>query len=111
MWGDFWCILGAFLLVVVVIFLPRTRSAPEAKVPEPPKPLCPLFLQLVSASADRSAIIWNCRTGEAERIARGHTKDIVSASSTSDAKTFVTGSFDRSILLAFCGYGVSVYPI
>jgi hypothetical protein len=78
-------------------YQPPNEDIPRPGSPETPRPRCPADLSLVSVSADRTARIWNCRSGECEHLARGHTREVVSASCTADAKLFVTGSYDRTM--------------
>ena len=53
--------------------------------------------RLVSASADRTAIIWDVASGKALHVLRGHDDNVRCAAFSLDGHTVVTGSWDGSI--------------
>lgn len=57
----------------------------------------PERIPLVTASADRTARIWDASTGECERTIWAHTKEVSALSCTSDGGHFVTGGWDRTV--------------
>jgi WD40 repeat protein len=51
---------------------------------------------IVTASADRTARVWDFRTGQTIAVLRGHNDDVISASFSTDDKRIITASSDRT---------------
>lgn len=54
---------------------------------------------LVSASGDRTILVWDAATMKILRVLRGHSNSVTSAAFTPDGKTIVSGSADGTIKL------------
>lgn len=52
--------------------------------------------KVVTASSDKTAIIWDTKTGQLLHILDKHTKDVVSAKFSTDGKRVVTASWDKT---------------
>ena len=61
--------------------------------------------RLVSASADKTAIIWDVATGKALHVLRGHVDNVRCAAFSFDGSTVVTGSWDGQLRAWYAGTG------
>jgi WD40 repeat protein len=67
--------------------------------------------QLLSGSADGTAMVWDPSTGEPVRIFRGHSGPVLSAVYSPDGSRILTGSADKSAILWNALTGEQIRPL
>jgi WD40 repeat protein len=61
--------------------------------------------RFATASADRTARIWDTATGQLLAVLKGHAREVISADFSPDGKQIVTGSFDHTAKIWDAGTG------